>query len=98
VIDVATLGSAQEGRVAIRELGRFDGPAVSSELMHVYTISATPRIKRQVVQSLGERADNTSLLHIVRSESDVTVRNTAIVTLGRLGNSRDQVRMLYTQA
>ena len=61
--------------------------------MQVYA-TGTPRLKRQVVSSLGERADNVSLVRIVRSESDPTVRDTAIVTLGRY-RRRVQLRTLY---
>jgi len=68
---------------------------VTAELMHVYSIATTPRVKRQIVSSLGERADNVSLLRIAKDESDVAVRNTAIVTLGRLPNARPQLRTLY---
>ena len=66
--------------------------------MQVYSTSATPRVKRQIVSSLGERADNVSLLRIASGESDLTVRNTAIVTLGRLPNAQVQLRTLYLKA
>jgi HEAT repeat protein len=83
---------------AIRELGRVSTDNVSLELMQVYsTASGNPRIKREVVSSLGARADGASLLRIAKSESDVAVRNTAIVTLGRTG-AREQLGMLYVQA
>ena len=76
---------------------RFDSPSVSTELMQVYALSATPRLKRQIVTSLGDRADSASLLRIVRTEPEATVRDLAIVTLGRSG-SREQLRTLYGQA
>jgi HEAT repeat protein len=81
----------------VRELGRFDGPSISTELMRVYTMRSTPRLRRQVVSSLGERADNVSLLRIVKQEAEPTVRDFAIVTLGRTG-AREQLRTLYVQA
>ena len=97
VVQVAREGAEPVRIAAVRELGRFDGPLISSELMQVYTMSNTPsRLKLQVVSSLGERADNVSLLHIVKSEPEPTVRDSAIVTLGRTG-SRDQLRALYVQ-
>ena len=84
-------------RFGIR-IGRFDGAGVNAELMKVYASALTPRIKGQIVTSLGERFDNLSLLRIVNVESDVAVRNTAIATLGRLPDARPQLRLLYGQA
>jgi len=95
VVDVARRGAEPVRLAAIREMGRFDGAAVTAELMQVYSSAVTPRIKRQIVSSLGERADNVSLLRIARDESDAAVRNTAIVTLGRLPGARPQLRTLY---
>lgn len=97
VVEVARDAAEPVRIAAVRELGRFDGPLISSELMRVYETGATPRLKRQVVASLGERADNTTLLRIARSESEPTVRDYAIVTLGRSGTP-DQLRTLYQQA
>src|SRR6185503_13956167 len=82
---------------AVRELGRIDMPNISSELMRVYAMSATPRLKRQVVSSLGERADAVSLLRIAKSEPEDTVRDYAIITLGRTG-AREQLHTLYDHA
>jgi hypothetical protein len=79
-------------------MGRFDGDGINTELMQVYSSATTPRVKRQVVSSLGERADNVSLLRIAKVESDAAVRNVAIVTLGRLPDARPQLRTLYGQA
>ena len=98
VAEVARRGPEPVRLVAIREMGRFDDPRVSTELMQVYQMAGTPRVKRQVVSSLGERADNMALLRIARVESDSSVRDTAIVTLGRLPDARVQLRMLYAQA
>jgi hypothetical protein len=97
VVEVARRGPEPVRIAAVRELGRFQGPTISSELMRVYTIGGTPRLKRQVVSSLGDRADSASLLRIVRSENEATVRDFAIVTLGRTG-ARDQLRTLYARA
>ncbi len=89
--------AAEPVRVAaVRELGRFEGPGIGVELMHVYSMGGTPRLKRQIVASLGERADSASLLRIAKSEAEPTVRDYAIVTLGRTG-SRDQLRTLYVE-
>jgi len=96
VVEAAQQGLDVVRVTAVRELGRFDGPAISSELMRVYTMSsAPPRLRRQVVSSLGERADNASLMRIARSESEPAVRDFAIITLGRTG-AREQLRTLYT--
>ena len=94
-MDVAQRGAEPVRLAAIREMGRFEGAAVTVQLMQVYATAATPRIKRQIVSSLGERADNVSLLRIARDESDQDVRDTAIVTLGRLPDARLQLRTLY---
>jgi len=96
VYEVARRGAEPVRLVAIREIGRFDGPTVSAELMQAYSTAGTPRIKRQVVSSLGERADYMSLFRIAKGESDPNVRNLAIVTLGRTG-AHDQLRTLYVQ-
>jgi HEAT repeats len=98
VIDVARRGPEPARLAAIREMGRFDGAGVTAQLMQVYLTSPTPRIKRQIVSSLGERSDNLSLLRIARVDADPAVRNTAIVTLGRLPDAAPQLRLLYTQA
>jgi hypothetical protein len=97
VVEIAHDGAEPVRIAAVRELGRFDGPSISTELMRVYRTSSTSRLRRQVVSSLGERADNVSLLRIVKVEEEPTVRNYAIVTLGRTG-TREQLRTLYTQA
>ena len=98
VVEVARRGAEPVRLAAIREMGRFEGVGVTAQLMQVYASAPTPRVKRQIVSSLGERADNASLLHIARAESDPAVRNTAIVTLGRLPDARVQLRTLYGQA
>jgi hypothetical protein len=98
VVDVARRGPEPVRLAAIREMGRFEGAGVTDQLMQVYSNSPTLRVKRQIVSSLGERADNMALLRIVRAESDMAVRNTAIVTLGRLPGAQVQLRTLYGQA
>jgi hypothetical protein len=93
VIDLAKHAPEPVRIAAVKEIGRFDGPAIGGELLQVYRIG-TPRVKREVVASLGDRDDKPALLRIVRSESDPTVRNTAIVTLGRTGAAQE-IRTLY---
>jgi HEAT repeat protein len=95
VVDVAHRGAEPVRIAAIREMGRFEGAAVTDELMRVYTTATTPRVKRQIVSSLGDRSANVPLLRIATDESDVIVRNTAIMTLGRLSDARPQLRTLY---
>ena len=84
VLEVAKRASEPVSVNAVRMLGRFGGPHVSEELMQVYTI-ANPRVKYQVVNSLGERLATTALLQIAQSEPDSHLRDTAIVTLGQAG-------------
>ena len=93
VLEVARRGVEPVSVAAVRELGRFGGPKVSEELLQVYT-TVNPRVKYQVVNSLGERAATTALLQIVQSESDSGLRDTAIVTLGQAGG-RVQLQRLY---
>jgi len=98
IVDVAKRGPVPVRIAAVRELGRVDTPNVSAELMQVYsTASDNARIKREVVSSLGARADHAALLRIAKTEADDFVRNTAIVTLGRTG-AREQLATLYVQA
>ena len=93
VLEVARLGAETVSVAAVRELGRFGGPKVSEELLQVYN-TVNPRVKYQVVNSLGERAATTALLQIAQSESDSGLRDTAIVTLGQAGG-RVQLQRLY---
>jgi HEAT repeats/Tetratricopeptide repeat len=96
VVAVAKTGPEPVRVAAIRELGRFGGPEVSHALLEVYSTGNAP-VKRQVVVSLGERADASSLLRIAQSENDDRLRDTAIVTLGRIGG-REQLRVLLARA
>jgi hypothetical protein len=54
-------------------------------------------VKRQVVSSLGERAERTALLRIAELEKDPQLKATAIVTLGRAGGG-EQLAQLYRRA
>ncbi|HEX4567446.1 MAG TPA: HEAT repeat domain-containing protein [Vicinamibacterales bacterium] len=95
VLEVARAGAEPVQLAAIREMGRLQDANVSNALLQVYAASPTPRIRRQVVTSLGERADNMTLYRIAKTEQDAGVRNTAIMTLGRIAPARDQLRALY---
>ena len=97
IIEAAKTAPEPVRIAAIREMGRLDDPRITVQLMQVYSSDANPRIKREVVSSLSDRADTAALLRIARTESDPLVRNTAIVKLGRAG-SREQLRALYQQA
>ena len=96
VVEVAKTGPQAVRLTAVRELGRFGGPNVSTALLQVYS-DATGPVKLQVVRSLGERAETAALLKIAQSEADRELRNTAIITLGRAGG-REQLRRLYAKA
>jgi hypothetical protein len=99
VVEVARRGPEMVRIAAVRELGRFGGPAAGADLLEVYS-TATPRVKREVVSSLavGPRADTSALLRIARTESDPQVRNVAILTLGRTSVSDSALGALYAQA
>ena len=96
VVDVANKGAEPVRVAAVRELGRFGGANVSQELLKVYSTANTP-VKQQVVLSLGQRADTNALLKICQSERDASLRDAAIVTLGRAGG-REQLRLMYSKA
>jgi HEAT repeats/Tetratricopeptide repeat len=96
VVDVAKTGPEPVRVAAIRVLGQFGGPEVSTALLEVYSTGKMP-VKRQVVVSLGERADTSSLFRIAQSENDDRLRDAAIVTLGKVGG-REQLRLLFARA
>jgi HEAT repeat protein len=100
VVEVARTGPEIVRIAAVRELGRFGGANVSTDLLQVYSTAATPRLRREVVSSLavlGNRADSSVLLRIARTEPDADVRNVAILTLGRPGVPAAQLAQLYVQ-
>jgi HEAT repeat protein len=96
VVEVARTGSEPVRLAAVRELGRLSGPGISNELMEVYTTGNSP-VKYQVVTALGERSATTALMRIAQSETDVRLRNAAIVTLGQAGG-REQLNLLYARS
>jgi hypothetical protein len=96
VVEVAKTGPEPVRLVAVRELGRFGGPAIVDDLVQVYSTS-NERVKYQVVNALGQREAAPALLHIVKSERDRGLRDTAIVTLGEVGG-RQQLADLYRNA
>jgi HEAT repeat protein len=93
IVDLAREATETVRIAAVRELGRFGGADVTHQLLRVYA-DATPRVKREVVISLGDHADAAALVRIARTESDPALRDTAIVTLGRAG-AREPLRTLY---
>jgi HEAT repeat protein len=96
VVEAARRGPETVRVAAVRELGRFGGPEVSQMLLQVYS-TAPPLVKRQVVSSLGARAEAPALFRIAQSEANRHLRNTAIVTLGQAGG-REQLGLLYGRA
>lgn len=96
VLDVARQGTESVQIAAVRELGRFGGPKMVDELVKMYS-SSNPRVKYQVVNSLGERRATTALMQIAERESDRRLQETAIVRLGQAGG-RLQLQQFYTKA
>ncbi len=96
VVHVARHGSELVQIAAVKELGRFGGANVSEELLQVYR-TGNPRVKYQVVNSLGDRSATTALMRIAQSEPDRRLQETAIVRLGQAGGS-DQLRRFYASA
>ncbi len=93
VVEVARTGSESVRIAAVRELGRVAGPGVSNDLLQVYS-TANARVKYQVVTALGQRDATTALVRIVLSETDRSLRDSAIVTLGECGGL-EELQMLY---
>ncbi|MEO7274606.1 MAG: HEAT repeat domain-containing protein [Vicinamibacterales bacterium] len=96
VVQVATLAADPVRIAAVRELGRFAGADVATQLMQVYSTSNSP-VKLQIVTSLGERAERGALFKIAEVETDVQVKARAIVSLGQAGGGA-QLRLLYARA
>ena len=96
VVEVAKHGSELVQIAAVREIGRFGGPKAAEELLQVYS-TGNPRVKYQVVHSLGERSATTALLRIAETEPDRRLQETAIVRLGQAG-ARDQLARFYVRA
>lgn len=96
VLEVAKRGSELVQIAAVRELGRFGDREVVDDLMQVYTTS-NPRVKYQVVHSLGDRSATAALLRIAETEQDRKLKETAIVRLGQTG-AREQLVRFYARA
>jgi hypothetical protein len=96
VMQVARTGPESIQLAAVRELGHIAGARIADTLLEVYGIATLP-VKRQVVRSLGERADAGALVRIARTEVDRQLRDTAILTLGRTG-ARAELGTLYSRA
>ena len=96
VVQLATLAAEPVRIAAVRELGRFAGPDISSELMQVYTTANSP-VKLQVVTALGERLERGALFKIAEAETDTHVKARALVSLGQAGGGA-QLRTLYARA
>jgi HEAT repeat protein len=95
IVQVARAGPEGVRLAAVRELGRFGGSDASKALLQIYD-SSNLAVKRQVVRSLGDRADVIALQRIALSEVNAHLRDVAIVTLGTAGG-RDQLRTLYSK-
>ena len=96
VLDVARRGGESVQIAAVKELGRFGGANVPEQLLQVYS-SGNPRVKYQVVTSLGERGATTALMRIAEKESDKRLLESAIVRLGQAGG-REQLQQFYERA
>jgi HEAT repeats len=96
VVEVAHSGSEPARIAAVRELGRLGGPAAPNQLLQVYW-TANPRVKSEVVSSLGLRAGAGALMRIAETETDQDLRRSAIVTLGEAGGL-EQLRLLYLKS
>jgi hypothetical protein len=84
VVRVAKSASEPVRVAAVRDLGRFGGPEISGELLAVY-MDATLPVKMQIVNTFGERAEQTPLVKIVQAEKDGAVRFGAMAKLAQVG-------------
>lgn len=96
VLEVARHGSELVQIAAVRELGRFGGEQASEALLQVYTLG-NPRVKYQIVNSLGERSATTALMRIAETEKDRKLQESAIIHLGQAGG-REQLERFYSRA
>lgn len=86
VVDVAKTGSEPVRIAAVRELGRFGGPAVSNDLVQVYTV-ANPKVKFEVVRvmSLFNVRAEQELIQLAKRETDPALRDEILARLRALG-------------
>jgi hypothetical protein len=96
VVDVAKSGPEPVRVLAVRQLGLAGGPTVVTDLLQVYETASEP-VKYQVVTALAQRDAAPALMKIAQSESDRTLRDTALMTLGQAGG-REQLVTLYARA
>ena len=96
VLEIARSGNETVQIAAVRGIGQFGGRDVAEQLLQVYT-TVNPRVKFQVVDSLGERAATSALLRIAETEVDKRLKETAIVRLGQVGAGA-QLQRYYFQA
>jgi hypothetical protein len=96
VVEVAKRGSELVQIAAVRELGRFGGPKAAEALLQVYS-TGNPRVKYQVVNSLGDQSATTALMRIAETERDHKLQETAIIRLGQAG-AREPLARFYARA
>jgi hypothetical protein len=96
VVEVAKHGTELVQIAAVQELGRFGGPQAAEALLQVYT-TGNPRVKYQVVISLGERQATNALMRIAETEKDRKLQEVAIARLGQAG-AREQLERFYARA
>jgi len=96
VVRVAREGSEPIRLAAVPMLARFGGDEADKDLLVVYKDGTLP-VKRQVVRTLGSSGGAGALVQIVRTERDSSLRNSAIIMLGRAGG-RDELRSIYGTA
>jgi HEAT repeat protein len=87
-----------EGRRAVLVLAQSDNPQAEMTVFELAQRAAEP-VRLAAIREMGRldsSSAHTALLKIARTEADPTIRDTAIVTLGRAG-ARQQLRTLYAQ-
>jgi len=96
VVRMAREASEPVRVAAVRELARFGGTGIDKDLLMVYE-DGTPRVKRQVVRTLGTSGGAHALVEIVQAERDQDLRDSAILMLGRAGR-RNELHAIYRTA
>lgn len=95
VMHFATTGPDALRVVAVEQLARWPSPDAKKTMTFAYA-NGSPRVKMQVLQSLGESGGASYLYSIVTSEHDPDLRESGILGLGH-ARGRAELARLYAR-
>ena len=95
VMHFATTGPDALRVVAVEQLARWPSPHAKKTMTYAYS-SGSPRVKMQVLQSLGESGGASYLYEIVTQERDPNLRESGILGLGH-ARGRTELARLYAR-